>query len=185
MKSHFVTKLALLGLLLVPSAGVSQDRPRTTRSEGSAVVRVTDGEYKITILCDDALRPELGFTTEANRITRQATGRRNMVNLRVRPWKDTNDISVTLEGGTAWAAWMAKPSSAGGVLSMEVVLRPVSFIRDNMPALVTYEMWQAGDIPEGERQVAFEANCGVRDPEAPSYRKLPNSPDPTQSRRMR
>lgn len=175
MRSWLTVHLAFFGLLLMPSAGASQDRVRPTLSEGSAVVRVADGEYKITVLCDDASRPELGFTTEANRITREATGRRNMVSLRLRPWKETNDIQVTLEGGTAWMAWMPKPSSAGGVLSLDVVLRPVSFVRDNMPTLVTYDMWQDGDLPEGERRAEFEVNCTVRDPEAPSYRKLPPS----------
>ncbi|MGI9627378.1 MAG: hypothetical protein ACR2QM_11130 [Longimicrobiales bacterium] len=173
MKSLFTVHLALLGQLLAPSLGVSQDSSRARLSEGSAVVQVADDEYTITILCDDASRPELGFTTEANRITREATGRSNMVSLRLRPWKDTDDILVSLEGGTAWAAWMGRPSSAGGVLSMDVVLRPTSLVRDYMPTLVTYEMWQDGDIPDGERQVSFEANCSVRDPEAPSYRKLP------------
>jgi hypothetical protein len=165
-------QIMLCALLLVSSAVAAQQRPPL--SDGSAVVRVADGEYKITIICDDASRPELGFTTEANRITRAATGRSNMVNLRLRPWKDTNDVQVTLEGGTAWTAWMPQPSSAGGVLTMDVVLRPVSFVRDHMPHLLTYEMWQSGDIPEGARQVEFEANCSVRDPEAPSYRKLPD-----------
>ncbi|MDH3733218.1 MAG: hypothetical protein OEU54_06765 [Gemmatimonadota bacterium] len=174
MTTRTSIQITLFALLLVPWPVAAQGRP--TLSEGSAVVRVADGEYTITILCDDASRPELGFTTEANRVTRAATGRRNMVSLRVRPWKDTSDIQVTLEGGTAWTAWMPQPPSAGGILTMDVVLRPVSFVKDNMPGLLTYEMWQSGDIPEGERQVEFEANCSARDPEAPSYRKLSEPP---------
>ena len=166
----------LFALLLAPATAEAQSTVRSPRSEGSAIVRVDEGEYTITILCDDASRADLGFTTEANRITRAATGRRNMVSLRVRPWKDTDDIQITLEGGTAWTAWIPKPSSARELLSLDVVLRPVSYVRDNMPGLLTYEMWKSGDISEGERELEFEANCSVRDPDAPSYRKL-SEPD--------
>jgi len=174
-----VLPLALSILVMAPSEGAAQDGSRRALSEGSAVVRTDDSEYTITILCNDPSRPDLGFTTEANRITRAATGRRNMVTLRVRPWKDTDDMNVTLEGGTAWTAWIPQPSSAGGVLTMDVVLRPVSFVRDNMPGLLTYEMWQSGDVPERERRVQFEANCSVRDPEAPAFRKVPGPGGPT------
>ncbi len=160
-------------LLLAPSALVAQAGSRRSLSEGSAVVRTDDSEYTITILCDDPMRPELGFTTEANRITRPATGRNNQVNLRVRPWKDTDDINVTLEGGTVWTAWTPQPSSAGGMLSMDIVLRPASFVTDATPGLLTYDMWKSGDFPEGERLVQFKATCSARDPEAPSFRKIP------------
>lgn len=46
-----------------------------TRSLGTAVVRTDEAEYVIPIECDDATRPELGFSTEPARITREATGR--------------------------------------------------------------------------------------------------------------
>lgn len=162
---------ALLILLLASWAGAAQSGTRKKLAEGSAVVRTEGSEYTITILCDDAQRPELGFTTEANRVTRAATGRSNMVNLRLRPWKDTGDVVVNLEG---WTAWIPQPSSAAGVLSLDLVLRPNGTVKDNMPILLTYEMWKRGEIAEGERAVAFEATCSSRNPEAPSYRKVSN-----------
>ncbi len=156
---------------LVPSTGEAQDTDRRrTLHEGSAVVITDQAEYTIRILCDDRGRPELGFTTEANRVTRAATGgQSNMVNLRLRPWKDTEDVSISLDGGGI--AWIPQPTSAGGVLSLDVVLRPGTFFRNGQPVLVTYDMWKAGDIPDGETRVHFEANCASRDPSAPSFRK--------------
>jgi hypothetical protein len=41
-----------------------------------------------------------------------------------------------------------------------------------MPVAVTYDMWKAGDVPPERATVEFEANCNVRDPAAPSWRKL-------------
>lgn len=172
--SHVMWMLVAHGILF-PLTGSAQDEPRRTLHEGSAVVRTDSAEYKIRILCDDAARPELGFSTEANRVTRAATGGRyNMVSLRLRPWKDTEDVSVSLDG--AGIAWIPRPTSVGGVLSLDVVLRPGTVMRNNMPVLVTYDMWKAGDIPPGETSVHFEANCRSRDPEAPSFRKLPTTP---------
>ena len=171
MTSRRAFQVALSILLLTPAVGVAQPGSRPARAEGSAIVRTEGSEYTITILCDDASRPERGFTTEANRVTRAATGRRNMVSLRLRPWQDTGDVLVSLEG---WAAWIPSPSSAGGVLSLDVVLRPMSSTKGNMPVLLTYEMWQRGEIPEGERAIELEANCSTRNPEAPSFRKVPD-----------
>ena len=45
-------------------------------------------------------------------------------------------------------------------------------VRDNMPVLLTYEMWKNGERPPGRSGVRFVANCNERDPEAPSSRKL-------------
>jgi hypothetical protein len=121
-------------------------------------------------------RPELGFTTEANRVVRAATGGRyNMVKLRVRPWKDTEEAIVSFE---SYVAWIPRPTSAGGVLSLEVDMSPASTMRDGVPVMLTYDMWSAGERPEGRDGVKFEAQCGSRDPEAPAYRKVadPGSP---------
>lgn len=157
-------------LLLTPSVGAAQDESRRELSEGSAVVRTEENEYKIRILCDDASRPELGFTTEANRVTREATGGRyNMVNVSLRTWKDTDEVVIRSDAGVAW---IPRPASAGGVLTMEVDVVPGSFVRNSAPVLLTYDMYKSGDRPDGGTTLRFEANCSVRDPEAPSFRKL-------------
>ena len=134
---------------------------------------MADAEYTIPIECNDPARPGLGFNTEPSRITREKTGRSSMVNLRVRPWKDTGDVIVALG---AYVAWIKPPPSAGGVMSARLDMSPASMARDNMPVALTYDMWKDGDRPEGVNGVQFKANCGFRDPDAPAYRKLP-SPD--------
>ncbi len=132
-------------------------------------MRVEDSEYTIRIECDDASRPELGFTTEPNRLTREATGRSNMVRLRLRLWQQTGDVMVTLD---RYVAWMLQPTSVGGAPSGRTGRRNATTMRNNQPTPTTYEMWTSGDRPEGLDSVEFEARCGVRDLEAPSYRRL-------------
>lgn len=165
----------LVAAVLLPGGGIAQETSQRTESEGSAVVRTEggDSEYKIRIVCENASRPELGFFTEANRITREATGgRSNMVNLRLRPWKDTDEVQIS---STLGVAWVTRPASTGGVLSLSVDVVPASFLEDNMPVAMTYDMWKAGKRPEGGGTLNFEANCSFRDPEAPSYRRLPDT----------
>lgn len=168
MTSRAIIVLALL--MIVPSAIVADDTPRPKLVDGSAVVRVDEGEYKILIQCDDASRPELGFSTEPNRITRAATGGRyNMVNLRLRRWKDTGDVIVSFD---RYVAWIRQPGSASGTLSLKLDMSPTTVLRDNMPVAVTYDMWTGGDRPPGQSGVEIEAQCGKRDPEAPSFRRI-------------
>ncbi len=169
------TTWALPILLLVPSAGEGQDRTRPTLYEGSAVVRVEENEYTVRILCNDASRPELGFTTEANRLTRKATGRSNMVGLKLRPWKDTGDVIITLN---RYVAWMPQPTAMGGTLSITLNMSPVSQIKDHMPVLLTYDRWTNGDRPPGVTGVEFEARCVDRDPKAPAFRQLRKASKP-------
>jgi hypothetical protein len=169
MRTPVATALLLL-FGFGASAGVAQDRSSRPTYEGSVVLRVADAEYRILILCDDPTRPELGFTTEPNRITRENTGRSNMVNLRLRPWRDTGDVLVSLDDTVAW---MAQPASDGGVLAFRIDMSPVSITRDGVPALLTYEMWKNGERAEGGRRAEVEAQCGVRDPEAPAFRRIP------------
>ena len=57
-------------------------------------------------------------------------------------------------------------------------MHPVSFVRDSRPVAVTYEMWKAGEVPPESTTVEFEANCSVRDPEAPSWRRLDKATEP-------
>ncbi len=175
MRTPHLFVAALCTVLLTPAFLIGQQN-RAERPEpvpGSATVWVGDAEYKIRIECDVASQPELGFTTEPNRITRRDTGGQyNMVNLRLRPWKETGDVMVTLEGTVAW---LPRPTSSGGVLAMQVDLSPASIMRDGTPVLLTYDMWNAGDRPPGRDGVRFEANCADRDPEAPAYRKIPGS----------
>ena len=154
----------------LPAAALAQSSG-SDRHPGSAVVREKggDGEALVRIECDVASQPEAGFITEPNRITRRETGRSNMGSVRLRPWKDTDDVLIT----TSWgAAWVPRPTSSGGVLTMQVDVGPVSFVRDNMPVAVTYEMWKAGDIPSERTTVELEANCNERDPDAPAWRRI-------------
>ena len=166
LRSIFV----LSAIMIAPSALIADEKPRPKLTDGSAVIRVDDAEYKILIRCDDASRPELGFSTEPNRITRAAMGGRyNMVNLRLRNWKDTGDVIISLNG---YVAWIPQPASDGGTLSLRLDLSPVTVVRDGTPVLLTYDMWTSGDRPPGREGVEFEAQCGQRDPEAPSYRRI-------------
>jgi hypothetical protein len=157
-------------LLLMPSPGAAQDE-RGARPEphpGSAVVTVGDGEHTIAILCDDASRPELGFRTEPNRVTRARSGKSNMVGLSLRPWKETGHVVVSLD---RYVAWLPQPASSAGVLTLEIDMSPISIVRDGTPALLTYDMWQAGERPPGQK-VRAEATCGLEGPAAPSYRRV-------------
>jgi hypothetical protein len=162
--------LAVLSLHLATRSLVAQEPQPLTRYEGSAVVRVADSEYTIVILCEDAARPELGFTTEPNRITRQRTGRPNRVSLRLEPWRDTGDVLVSLDDSVAW---LARPVSSGGRLSFEARMSSVSITREGVPARLTYEMWKRGERSGEGPEVAVEARCGERDPEAPAFRRIP------------
>ncbi len=138
---------------------------------GSAMVRMGDGEYTVVILCDDSSRPEMGFRTEPNRVTRQATGRTNGVNLRLRAWKETNDVVVSLD---QYVAWIPRPAGAGGILDLEIEMSRVSELQEGMPVQMTYERWNAGERFGESRVVTLRAICGVRDPEAPRFRKIPS-----------
>lgn len=160
-----------VGVATLMAIGLTASAVAAQRFEGTAIVRVDDDEYTIPIECDDSARPELGFSTEPSRITRERTGRTSGVNLRLRGWPDQpGETVVTLD---RYVVWTAQPSSAGGTLSMTLDMSPVSVVRDGVPALLTYDMWTAGDRPTGISGVYVEAQCTSRDPEAPSYRKIP------------
>ena len=164
----------LCAVALLSSAEVAAQQSRSgpnARFPGSAVVTVGEDEYTIRIECRVQGQPEAGFTTEPNRVTREETGGKyNMVTLRLRPWQDTQDVIVSLQN---FVAWMPAPASAGGTLSLELDMSPASVMRNNAPVAITYDRWQSGDRPPGQSGVKFEANCSQRDPEAPSFRKLP------------
>ena len=158
--------------LLIVLLGITSDNALAQdRFEGSALIVVEDAEYLVAIECDDAARPELGFSTEPNRITRERTGRTNGVTIRLRQWEDSEDIVVSLD---RYMAWMPRPSSASGTLSMTLDLSPISVEKDGQPALLTREMWDEGFRPEGISGVKLDAQCNQRDPEAPWYRKISN-----------
>lgn len=147
---------------------VELDASAQDRTPGTATVRVDQTEYAIPIECDDPSRPERGFSTEPARVTREATGRTSPIRLTVRRWQDTDELIVTLD---RYVAWVAAPSSTGGVLTMELDMSPASFPRDGLPVTMTYDLWTDGDRPRGLEGVRFEANCAFRDPAAPSSRR--------------
>ena len=139
------------------------------RHPGSAVVRVEDSKYTIPIECNDATRPELGFSTEPARITREATGRSSGVRLVVRPWKDSPNLVVSLD---RYVAWVPAQPSVAGVLQMKLDMSPASSVKDGFPTALTYDMWMDGERPEGLDNISFEANCSHRDPAAPAFEKI-------------
>lgn len=157
----------------VLQAGVMAQQANATGNErfpGSAVVSVEDSEYLIRIECRVRNRPEAGFSTEPNRVTRGETGgRSNMVALNLRPWQGSDDVLVSLD---RYVAWVPVPASDAGVLTLELAMSPASVVRNGAPTAVTYDMWKDGDRPPGREQVRIQANCNVRDPAAPAYRKV-------------
>ncbi len=156
-----------LAFWFVVTCAVAQDR-----AAGTAIIHVGEDEYTIPIECDDASRPELGFSTEPSRITKEATGRTSGVRLGLRQWQETNDVVISLD---RYVAWMPRPASAGGVLKMTQDMSPVTIMKDGMPVALTYDMWMDGERPAGITGVSFEAQCSHRDPEAPAYRKVPGA----------
>lgn len=151
-------------LLLVSTAANSQKR-----HPGTAIIHINDSEYTIPIECNDATRPEFGFSTEPSRITRENTGRSSGVRLTLRQWKETSDLVISLD---RYVAWLPSQPSAGSVLKMTLDMSPASSLREGQPVALTYDMWMDGDRPAGVQGVSFEANCGYRDPAAPAFRKL-------------
>jgi len=139
------------------------------RFPGSAVVRVGDSEFTIPIECNDASRPELGFSTEPSRITRERTGRSSGVRLTVRPWKDTTDLVISVD---RFVAWVPLQSSSGGILTMTLDMSSASSMVDGVPQALTYDRWKAGDRPAGLENVEFKANCKSRDQSVPAFRKV-------------
>ena len=163
-----------LVFLSTPMAGSAQQSASTpnARHPGSAVVTVDQNEYLIRIECRVPSQPEMGFTTEPNRVTRRETGGQyNMVGLRLRPWQDTEDVIVSLEG---WVVWMPKPSSSGGVLDLTLDMSASGTERDGQPVLMTYDRWQDGERWDVKQGIRFRADCNTRDPEAPAFRTIPN-----------
>ena len=161
-------RILLLSMLLFQiTEAVAQ-----SRVEGSAIVRVDDGEYTVPIECEDASRPELGFSTEPNRITRERTGRSSMINIRLRPFGEEGESVVSLD---RYVAWMPQPASSSGTLSLTLDMSPMSITKeDGSPGLLTRDMWMEGERPPGLTGVHLEARCSSRDPEAPSYKKIPD-----------
>ena len=158
-------KIILSGIALLLSTVLVQAQDRFA---GSAIVRTDQTEYLIPIDCNDAESPVLGFSTEPSRVTREATGRSSLVNLRLRQWQDTADLVVTLD---RYVAWISIPDTQDSLLSLSLAMSPVTVIRDGLPVTLTHDMWASGDRPEGI-DVEIEANCQSRDPAAPTSRRL-------------
>lgn len=151
-------------LLLAMATGQAAEQ-----ANGTAIIRIDDGEYTVPIVCDDTLRPANGVYTEPQRITRERTGRGSGVRLTIRPWKDTSDVVVSLD---QYVAWMPAPASADGTLDITLAMSPASSMRDGVPTALTYDDWIAGDRPPGVDNVRIEVDCRAANPDAPAYRKL-------------
>jgi hypothetical protein len=162
-----IVALAAL-LFLGPSAVAAQDRPRDD-AEGSAVIQVGDQEYTIPILCDDATSAAAGFITEPSRVTRERTGRSSLVNLRARPVEGHDELIVTLD---RYLTWIPSSAASGPSLEVEIDMGLITILRDNMPVLVTREMWANGEQGTEIEGVIIEARCDARDPAAPTSRRI-------------
>lgn len=160
--------IAVLLAIAWPWIGASGQQ-RSELSNGVATVRVAETEYTIPVLCDDAQRPEMGFSTEPSRVTRERTGQSSGVNLRLRTWEDTDFVVVSLD---RYVTWMPRPASVAGVLSVQTSMSPVTVTRDAAPVAYTYDMWSSGDRPVGLETMSFEARCGLPQPAAPSVRNI-------------
>ncbi len=169
MNHIYLASLGLLLLLISSPEVKAQDAQSRARLEGTAIVTVGESEYTIPIECEDSGRPELGFSTEPSRITRERTGRTSGINLRVRSVGESEEVVISLD---RYVAWMARPESTAGILSLELDMSPASLVRDNMPVALTRDMWMSGDRPEGIEGVKFEAQCTARDQAAPSFRRI-------------
>ena len=134
--------LAGFAAVLIGSPMVLADE----RSPGTAVIVVDQREYTIPIECNDPADASKGFSTDSSRITRERTGRTSGVRLIVRPWKETDEVVVTLD---RFVAWLPGSVFAGSPVEASIDLSPASVIRDNLPVTITYDMWTAGDRPEG------------------------------------
>lgn len=162
-RTYAAPAVAFAALSLLASAHAQE------RHKGTAVVVVEDKEYTITIECEDALRPEAGFSTEPGRVVREQTGRNNPARLTVRQWQDSGDLVVTLD---RYVAWVPAPSSVDGVMSMTIDMSPSSSLKDGIPVTMTHDQWVSGDRPAGVSGVRIVADCKRRDPDAPSYRVI-------------
>ena len=161
--------LALLLILVLPA----ETTLAQSRFEGTAIVERDGGKYTVPIECENATRPELGFSTEPSRITRERTGRASRVNVRIRPSGEPDEVIVTLD---RYTGWFSTPQSESGVLLLTLDLSPITIMKDGQPVMLTRDMWIDGERPEGIAGVKIEAQCTVRDPDAPSYEKLPDGP---------
>lgn len=167
MTAGKLPKMLLLPALLALAAGAHA----VESANGTATIRVDAQEHTIPIVCDDPAAPESGLYTEPQRVTRERTGRASGVRLTIRPWKDTTDLIVNLD---RYVAWIPRPATADGMVELMLSMSPTTSLRDGMPVLLTYDDWVAGDRPEGLANVRIEANCGYLDPDAPSFRKVPD-----------
>ena len=138
--------------------------------DGSAVIVVDDSEYTIPILCHSATDVMAGFFTQANRITREQTGRSSMVNLRLDPTDHDNEVRVQLDRYVAWVS----VNGAANPYAVTLDLANSMDVSAGTPKPVTREDWYNGTRPEGLEGVQIEARCDQRDPEAPKFRKIPS-----------
>lgn len=168
-RSGFVAVLSVLAV--VPAAAQSgRDRepgPRPT-VEGTAIVTVDEAEYTLPILCYESA-VEAGFMTEANRLTRERTGRSNMVRVGVRTHQDYDELVVTLD---KYAAWVPRENPGASSVTWTLDMSPTGFLRGTTMVALTRDMWVAGDRPEGLKGARIQARCDYRDPEAPKFRKI-------------
>ena len=112
-------KIACAALALIMAAA----GPPTVLAQGGvgkAVVLTDDGEYTVLIECDQD-RPEHGFRTRPNRVTREATGQNNPINVRLRDWQDTDTVVLSVDGE---AVRKLRPTTSGRLDKLEREMSP-------------------------------------------------------------
>ncbi len=161
-------KIACAALALIMAAA----GPPTVLAQGGvgkAVVLTDDGEYTVLIECDQD-RPEHGFRTRPNRVTREATGQNNPINVRLRDWQDTDTVVLSVD---RYVAWLPRPTSSGPLLELELEMSPNGDQQGGMPVVMTHERWTAGERFPGTRTVRLRVTCGGGEGTVPGFRKLP------------
>ena len=140
-------------------------------ANGTATIHVDDKEYTIPMVCSDTSSLEIDLYTEPQRVTRERTGRASSVRLTIRSWKETTDVIVNLD---RYVAWIPRSAIADGIIDISLSMSPTTTLQDGMPVALTYDEWSSGNRPEGLDNVRIVANCSFLDPDAPSFRKVPN-----------
>ena len=143
--------IALACLLAVPARAGAQ------AGLGTAVARVGDHDYTVIIECDQSV-PELGFRTQPNRLTREAIGKSNPINIRLRRWEETDSLVLSVD---KYVAWIPRPTSTAGLLEVTVEMSPNSEVRGGTPTLMTHDRWVAGERFEGGRSIRLRATCSA------------------------
>jgi len=167
--------LVLLPLLLSSAIEVSaQESAKRSYFVGTAVIQVADGEYTLPIDCYAKSRPDLGFTTEPNQVTRLRTGRLSPIDLSITPRSESEEMVIALDG---YVARIPRLSATDGTLSLSVDLSREDTSRGTTSAVAFTRDNAANGLHDADRvRVRIDAQCEERSAEAPAHRTVKSRP---------